>query len=387
MAIDRRAYWIWMQQAFEAGSKKPARLDARYPGGVREFCEGGPRLWNTLRGLTDKETAALRDFSLSQAEARLEYAGKMGWQVLTPDCEKYPLLLKNIPAPPAVLYIKGDMPPVDDLVSVSVVGSRHAGPEIGEVARRFGYQLAAGGACVVSGGAVGVDSAALVGAMAVPGSRFISVLPVSLDSNYLARNAKLRRMVCERGGALLSEHFSRLNPERGDFPVRNRLITGLSRGVVLVQAAEKSGTMLYASHALDQNRDVFVYPGPETSEQFSGSRRLLADGARAVTCGEDVLAEYGGCPPETPELRFPDLLDDVAFHAPEPTVPALADPAAPCSPQERQVLDALGREPSSVAELEEKTGMPASVLLGLLTCLEVEGLAESLPGKRYARAF
>lgn len=388
--MDKRAYWIWMQQAFGAGSKKPQRIFSQYAGGVQEFCQGGPKLWNTRRDLTDRETAALRDFSVSQAEARLEYAEKVGWQVLTPECEKYPELLRNISDPPAVLYLTGELPDLDRVLSIGIAGSRHAKPPYVDAARKIGYQLAAGGACVVSGGAIGVDAAALTGALGIPGSRPISVLPVSLDSAYITQNARLRSLIRAHGGVLVSEHFSLRNPEKGDFPVRNRLITGLSRGVVLIQAARKSGSMIYASRAVDQNRDVFVYPGPGDSSEFAGSRDLIADGAKIVTCGEDILAEYGDRPPERPAPQFPGLFSELVSHRPpEPREPAAAlnDPGEQVSPQARQVLKALGREPVSVAQLEKATGLSASSLLGLLTELEVEGLAESLPGKRYLRVI
>ncbi len=400
--MDERVFWIWLQHAFGEGSPRPVKLASQYPGGAEEFCLGGPKLWNSRRDLTDREAAAMQDFSLAQAEAQLEYTEKMKWRVLVPGGEGYPRLLGNIPNPPAVLYVKGNLPDVDSMLSISVVGSRKAGPEMEDVARKFGYQLAAGGACVVSGGAVGVDSAALVGAMGIPDSHLISVLPVSLNSSYLAKNAKLRRIISSGRGALVSEHCFLDSPTYGTFPVRNRLITGLSRGVVLIQAARKSGTLIYASHALDQDRDVFVYPGPEglaDSVEFAGSKGLLADGAKPVFCGEDVLAEYGGQPLEKPELRFADLLDDIAIRVSKDAAPApaaaraprrkkaeaLEDPGGKLSLQARQVLDALGEEPLSVQQLEKASGLPAASLLAILTELEVEGLALSLPGKRYLR--
>lgn len=387
--MDNRAYWIWIQQAFPPGSRKPTLLSAQYAGGLREFCQGGPRLWNSRRDLTDRETAALRDFSISQAEARLEYAERLGWQVLTPECEKYPELLRNISDPPAVLYLKGSLPNVDSMVSIGIAGARKATQSSLDAARKFGYQLAAGGACVVSGGAKGVDAAALTGALGIPGSRMVSVLPVSLDSTYVTENAKLRNMICSHGGALVTEYFSLSHPEFGTFQARNRLITGLSRGTLLIQAARKSGTMIYATHALDQNRDLFVYPGPEGTVEFAGSRELIEDGARAVVCGEDILAEYGGVLPEKPQPQVYDLFEDLVVPAlkTREAVPALADAAAQVSPQARQVLAVLGREPLDIAALEAKTGLPASSLLGLLTELELEGLAESLPGKRYLRGI
>lgn len=385
--MDKRVYWIWMQQAFLPGSRKPWRIVGQYRGGAREFCEGGPKLWNSRRDLTDREAAALRDFTVGQAEARLEYALRLGWQVISPECEKYPELLKNIPDPPAVLYVKGEMPDLNSLLSIGIAGARKATEASLNATRKFGYQLAAGKACVVSGGAKGVDAAALTGAMGIPGSKPISVLPVSLDSTYVTENSKLRSMICAHGGALVTEYFSQLQPDRGTFAVRNRLITGLSRGVLLIQAARKSGTMIYASHALEQNRDVFVWPGELDSDDFAGSRDLLTDGARAVYCGEDILAEYDEIPQPLDEPDFPDLFEDIMPRMKDrgPAVPVLSDAGADLSQEERQVLAALGQEPLSVAQLEELTGMRAAALLGILTELEVEGLAVSLPGKRYMR--
>lgn len=388
MTKDERVYWLWLQQAFGAGSPKPMKLHRQYPGGVKEFCLGGPKLWNSRRDLSDKEAVALRDFSVSQAEARLEYAEKLGWRVITPGCGEYPPLLMHISDPPAVLYGKGTLPDWETALPISIAGSRKAAPESLEAARRIGYELAAGGACVVSGGADGVDSAALSGAITLPGAKAVSILPVSLDSNYVLKNAGLRRSICERGGALLTEYFGQPAPLHGTFPVRNRLITGISRGIVLIQAAQKSGTMLYAGHALDQNRDVFVYPGPEGDSRFAGGQELLADGAIPVKCGEDVLAEYGEARPKQRE-RVTYLFEDLApkEEAPEeaPKAAALADAAEQLSPGEAAVLDALCKTPLSVAELEARTGLPTGQLFSILTTLELEGLAESLPGKRYLR--
>lgn len=387
--VDERVYWIWAQQAFKPGSRMPMRLAGQFPGGLCEFYEGGPRLWNSRRDLKDSETAVLRDFSLTEAEARLEYAQKVGWQVLTPQSSAYPELLRNIPAPPAVLYGKGDLSGINSRLTLAVVGSRKALPVSVSAAGLFGYQLAAAGACVVSGGAIGVDSAALTGAMRVPGAYVVSVLPVSLDSGYLPVNARLRSMICSHGGALLTEYFSQTNPEPGGFHVRNRLITGLSRGVVIVQAGQTGGGLIYASHALDQDRDVFVYPGPAGAEQFAGSRRLLAEGAKAVTSGEDVLEEYDRqSAPSGPDPAVAELFRDLVLktdRAEESPAEELEDVGAGLPPSSRRVLEALGGEPQAIAQLEEKTGLSPSALLGILTELEIDGLARSLPGKRYVR--
>lgn len=400
-----------MQQAFGPGSRKPGRIAGQYPGGVREFLEGGPRLWNSRKDLTDAEAAGLWSFSLGEAEARLEYAEKVGWEVLTPGCPKYPKLLAHIPNPPAVLYGKGELPDLDRTLSVAVVGARKPLPVTEEAAGSFGYQLALAGACVVSGGAKGVDAAALTGAMRAPGAKLVSVLPVSLDGGSPQMNFRLRQAILERGGALLTEYFSQKSPVHGTFPLRNRLITGLSRGVVILQTAGKgSGGMLYAASALEQDRDVFVYPGPEGAEEFAGSRKLLAEGAKAVTSGEDVLAEYGGPERKAPARKVPagkaplkpkgpeeresspelDALFAQMVLGPGGENPApglrLEDVGAGLAPAARRVWEALGPEPRSVLQLEEATGMEASALFGVLTELELDGLARSYPGKRYARA-
>lgn len=384
--MDNRAYWIWLQQAFGAGSRMPWKLHRDYRGGAGEFYEGGARLWNTRRDITDQQAAALYSFSLEEAEARLEYAEKVGWQVITPECEKYPEALRNISDPPAALYLKGMLPDVDREPALAVAGARKAVEDSVQAAEKIGFQLAAGGAVVISGNARGVDRAALMGALSACG-KTVSVLPVDLGSPYLTENASLRDMIPERGGALVSEYFSQRNPERGTFQVRNRLITGLSCGVLLIQASAKSGTMLYARLAKEQDRDVFVYPGREGGEKFAGSRSLLEDGAKAVTCGEEILEEYAlRFRNRKPENPFEGLFDHIPL--PEERRPALADPGTvrELTEEEARVLEALGRETLAVAQLEERTGLEAAGLFSVLTELELDGFVISAPGKRYRQA-
>lgn len=381
--MDNRAYWIWMQQAFGAGSPLPWRIHRSVPGGVEAFYQGGPRLWNSLGGIREQEAAALFSFSLEEAQAQLEHALKVGWEVLTPACGEYPQALTHIYDPPAVLYGKGKLPDMDSRPALAVVGARKATPETQEKAREFGYQLALGGAVVVTGGAVGVDAAVALGAMS-GGGPVVSVLPVALNSPYLSKNHFLRQSILEKGGALLTEYFAQQTPGFGTFQVRNRLITGLARGVLLLQAARKSGTVMYASYAKDQNRDVFVWPGPQGDPAFAGGWDLLEDGAKAVERGEEILEEF--------QYRFAgrgkiiSLPAPRAWQAEEAAIPVLADPGLPALSQaQAAVLAALTDTPQAVAQLEEAAGLPAGQLLGALTELEVLGLAQSHQGKRYSR--
>ena len=381
--MDNRAYWIWMQQAFGAGSPLPWRIHRSVPGGVEAFYQGGPRLWNSLGGIREQEAAALFSFSLEEAQAQLEHALKVGWEVLTPACGEYPQALTHIYDPPAVLYGKGKLPDMDSRPALAVVGARKATPETQEKAREFGYQLALGGAVVVTGGAVGVDAAVALGAMS-GGGPVVSVLPVALNSPYLSKNHFLRQSILEKGGALLTEYFAQQTPGFGTFQVRNRLITGLACGVLLLQAARKSGTVMYASYAKDQSRDVFVWPGPQGDPAFAGGWDLLEDGAKAVECGEEILEEF--------QYRFAgrgkiiSLPTPRAWRAEEAAIPVLADPGLPALSQaQAAVLAALTDTPQAVAQLEEAAGLPAGQLLGALTELELLGLAQSHQGKRYSR--
>ena len=382
--MDNRAYWIWMQQAFGAGSPLPWRIHRSVPGGVEAFYQGGPRLWNSLGGIREQEAAALFSFSLEEAQAQLEHALKVGWEVLTPACGEYPQALTHIYDPPAVLYGKGKLPDMDSRPALAVVGARKATPETQEKAREFGYQLALGGASVVTGGAVGVDAAVALGAMS-GGGPVVSVLPVALNSPYLSKNHFLRQSILEKGGALLTEYFAQQTPGFGTFQVRNRLITGLACGVLLLQAARKSGTVMYASYAKDQSRDVFVWPGPQGDPAFAGGWDLLEDGAKAVECGEEILEEF--------QYRFAGRGKIISLPASrawqaeeEAAIPVLADPGLPALSQaQAAVLAALTDTPQAVAQLEEAAGLPAGQLLGALTELELLGQARSHQGKRYSR--
>jgi len=387
--MDHRAYWVWLQHAFGQGSRLPWELSRRFAGGVEEFFQSGPKLWNTLSFITERQAASLFDFSLNEAEAQIEYAEKVGCTVITPECEKYPEPLRHISDPPAVLYVKGELPDMEASPAIAIAGARKALDVSVEAARKIGYQLACGGAVVVSGGAVGIDAAALTGAMDALG-RVVSVLPVDLSSSYVSKNASLRREIPEKGGALVSEYFMQSQPSLGSFQVRNRIITGLSAGVVLIQAAKKSGTMIYARHALEQNRDVFVYPGPPDVAEYEGSRALLRDGAKAVTCGEDILEEYGYRYSAAPREIFPSDPDyDGLFDEMElPEELAFGDPGTAgegsgAGPEASQILAALEGATLTVSQLEERTGLNAGTLLSHLTELELEGRVESVSGRRY----
>ncbi len=390
--IDPNLYWVWLQHAFGEGSPIPYRIYREFPGGPEGFYRAGPVCWNALGYVSEQQAVALEGFPLAAAQSRLEYAAGMGWEALTPECEKYPEALRNISDPPAVLYIKGRLPDLNRLPAIGVAGARDALPASEDAAKQLGYQLAAGGAVVVSGGAVGVDGCAIAGALSAMG-RVVSVLPVDLSSPYLAQNAGLRKRILDQDGALVTEYFSQRNPGRGSFQVRNRLIPGMCQGMVLVQAAKKSGSMLYARHAADQGRSLYVYPGPEGAPEYEGSRLLLDQGALPVWDGAAVLEDRGrwtGYRPAPAKGRAkrsrrpgpaPRLMPEPA-PMPRPER-ALADAGHDLPPEQKRILDLLAAGERSIGQLEEALGQPAGKLMAQMTVLELDGLVESLPGKRY----
>lgn len=379
-----KVFWVWAQQVFGEGSALPWYIYRNFPGGLEGFFRSGPRLWNSLDYITEQQVAAMGLTSLEAARAKLEYAVQLGWETVTPECEKYPGELRNISDPPAVLYSKGGLPGPEDGPLVAVVGARKALEESQEAAKSISYQLASGGAAVVTGEAPGIDSAALSGTLSALG-KAVCVLPVDLGSPYMAKTGRLRQRVLETGGVLVTEYFSQRNPAQGGFHLRNRLITGLCQKVVLVQAAEKSGTMIYARHAAKQGRKLFVYPGPPDAPEFAGSRRLIAEGAAPVRSGGEVLEEDGA---RVRAGAFPapkPLAPEYAQEDWERPVPMLADSGGGSPPEQEALLTLLESGEKTADELEEQSGLPLGTLLKNLTLLELAGKIETVPGRRYRR--
>ena len=282
------------------------------PGGAQEFYLGGPKAWSNLPAVSWKDFGALGTFSLAEAQNRLSKALDAGWQVIPLGDAAYPQPLVHIYNPPAVLYVKGRLPDFACLPAAAVVGSRRPIPQSEAAARQFGAQLAESGMIVVGGVAPGVDARVMASALQ-KSDKLVCVLPVDLDSPYPVDTQELRQRILRRGGALVTEHFSWPKPIKGSFHLRNRLITGLCFGVVLIQAAMRSGTIMYANLAAEQGRDVFVYPGPAEAAEFLGTQMLLEEGAEPVWNGQDVLAQ---CPIEFLNRMLQEYTERAA--APEP---------------------------------------------------------------------
>lgn len=341
---------IPLHQALAACGTPPGIIEAARSGSLAARAGIPPALAKAAAGLDIESLAAGQE----------EQAKRFGARIVTAWDDGYPAALGETPDPPAVLYVFGSLEEADR-DAVALVGSR-AATEYGKIAASLlGRELARRGVTVVSGLARGIDTAAHTGALE-GGGRTVAVLGCGLDTVYPAANRGLARRIAS-SGALVTEYAFGSPPLKHHFPLRNRIISGLSLGVVVVEAAERSGALITGALALDQGREVFAVPGNITSPKSVGPNRLIRDGAKAVTAVEDILEEF-------PRLRERE--------------PAQAG-ELPLSSDERDLLESLGREPVDVDDLIRRSAAPSHRTIALLGMLETKGLVTRHAGRRYVR--
>jgi len=324
-----------------------------------------------VKGITPAMAKAIVGFrDWDKLEERLAQLTAHGAEMVTQDDPRFPPGLKLIPYPPPLLYIKGTLTPADSL-AVAMVGTRGASYYGLKAARRLAGALAARGVTVVSGLARGIDTAAHQGALEMSG-RTLAVLGCGLDVVYPPENLKLYQEIPEHG-ALVSEFPLGTPPDAKNFPIRNRIISGLALGVVVIEAGVKSGTAITVRYALDQGREVFAVPGPIDSPTSTGPHRLIQEGAKLVQDVEDILNELPALR-QAPGPRFaPAVTPGRVAEAPGFIRRAPEDPLLPL----------LGSEPLQLEELVQAARLPVQDVLSRLTLLELQGLVKELPGKCY----
>jgi len=357
----------------DIGSLRVKRLLDAF-GSLRELFAASEQQLQQVDGigpvLARRVVSSCRNSRLLDEELRLvQHAGCSIVAML--DVE-FPEPLKAIPDPPVVLYVKGRWTETDR-TAVAIVGSRRASIYGQQVAKRLAYDLALRGVTVVSGLARGIDAAAHQGALKA-GGRTLAVLGNGLASIYPPEHAKLADAITAQG-AILSEFPMRMAPLAQNFPRRNRLISGLALGVVIVEAAKRSGALITADLALEQGREVFAVPGKVDALTSQGTHQLLKQGARLVTSVEDILEE----------LRLTEL--SVHPERLQPTASAGQVGAAQGVTDDEQALLAHLEqdEPRDVEALAVKTGLPASTCAAGLLRLELKRLVKQLPGKRFVK--
>lgn len=395
-------YWLWLAQCNEVKDGVKAALVRQFEDPERLFfAEKQEILDAEIEGLTGEHLDILLRHDLSAAEETLSDCAKAGLQVLTYDSPLYPRRLKAIYDPPIVLYYRGTLPDFDKLPTIGVVGTRHPSVYGRQAAKRLGGEIAAAGGLVVSGLAEGIDGAAMEAALSA-GFPAVGVLGCGADVVY-PRKHKALFQETERLGCILSEYAPGSPPLGWHFPRRNRIISGLSCGVVVVEAPERSGSLLTAKHALEQGRDVFVVPGNVDMESFRGSNRLLRSGAIAVSSGRDVMEEYDLLYPEKllpkkgldkpkkaekqePKPEAPEILKKKTIdNGNSPPYSGQNDILQGLSADEQTVMTAIGTGIESVDDVIAKTGLPSGKVLGILTMLEIRKKIVRHPGKRVSR--
>lgn len=364
--IQPKELWVKMTLLPEVGSIRLRRLLDAFgsPAGV---LEASAEDLASVEGITPRLAARIvARRAAADGREELSRAREFGATVLTPDEDDYPALLRTIHDPPPVLYVHGELRP-DDGLAVAIVGRRQASPYGLAVADRLARQLAGLGVTVVSGLARGIDAAAHRAALDA-GGRTVAVLGNGLGVQYPPEHAALRTAIAKRG-AVVSEFPMRETPEPGHFPQRNRVISGLSLGVVVVEADERSGALITARAALEQGREVFAVPGNILGNTSRGPHQLLREGATLVESAEDIVREI-------------QALASWVKSRPEPVA---AETAAPAPGTEAAIYDALGGSPELADDLAARVGIPAAIMAPALLSLELKGLIRRTSGPRYLK--
>jgi len=318
-----------------------------------------------------KLAAAIARFSKEQFLAKeLALIAEHGVRVLTFNDEEYPASLRAIADSPIVLYVKGRLPENLSL-SMAVVGSRNASLYGNSIAGQWSARLAEVGFTIVSGMARGIDTAAHTGALKARGQT-VAVLGCGLTHIYPPENKKLSDSIAANG-AIVSEFAMETLPMPYNFPRRNRIISGLSMGVIVVEAAAKSGALITADFALEQGREVYAVPGKIDSPTSKGVHGLIKQGAKLVSCVEDILEDI-----------HPQLLQEA--HA-SVVLPEIKEPAAlePLSESEQQIYGFIGDRPIHIDDLIDRCGTDALRVTVVLSCLELKHFIKQLPGKLFVR--
>lgn len=411
-------HWIWLATRPSVNDRIKAEV-LRHFQDPEDAYYADAESYGSVEGMTDEAAAALRDKDLKDAKKILESCENQNIAILTYQDAMYPNRLKNIADPPLVLYYKGKLPEFDALPVIAVVGTREATPYGLKTAKNLGAQISRCGGLVISGLATGIDAMAMRGALSA-GNPVVGLMGCGVDIVYPAYNRSLL-LDTQRYGCLLSEFPPGTPPYKWNFPKRNRIISGLSCGVVVVEAPKRSGALITAHQAAEQGRDVFVIPGNVDVAACAGSNALLRDGAIAVSSGWDILSEYQALYPDlirkdtSPAVQnlYPDeqtalqmaerpekkVAQKPRFLKNKPARKEKADkitidnePVSPYSEKidtddpaltgdERAILALLREGERLVDDVIAESGLASGTVLSTLTLLEVKGTIRRLPGR------
>lgn len=394
-------YWLWLSNLQKVSRQiKLSLLD--HFGDPEKVFYGDKEEYFLVPGMTRAAAEALENKKLDDADRILGDCDRLGLRIITKQDVEYPDRLRNIFEPPLVLYVQGRMPRFDDEVAIAMVGTRRASPYAMEMGEKLAFQMAGLGAVIVSGLAAGGDAAAHRGALRAGGFT-AAVIGGGHDIIYPREHRYLYEDIAGRG-VILSEYPPGTEHIGNHFPVRNRIISGLSLGVVVIEAPERSGALITASRALDQGKDVFVIPGQIGDYHCAGSNALLRDGAGVVMDAWDVLSGYAGkYPQKIRSLRMeePRRFGSTPVEAEKPKSAKKDKPEQPKEPEkplldlsgdhgltddQLRIVKALEGRTVQVDDLIEETQIPTRRILSALTVLELDRIVTQESGKRFSLA-
>ena len=372
-------YWLWLSAAAVSPKAKAALID-KYSDAEKAFYAPAGE-FEALTGVSKKEAETLEKRDISCADRILAACARQGIRAVTMQDADYPQRMKNIFAPPVVIYLKGRLHSLDDEAAIAVIGTRKASAYGLKMGRKLAYEIVRGGGVVVSLLTSGVDAAAARGAL-LAGGRCVGVLGTP--------------QVAARG-ALISEYPPGTKPEKHFFRDRNRIAAGLSVGVTVVEAPERSGARLFAETAMEQGREIFAVPGNADAPNSVGTIAMIKDGAKPVVCGWDVLSEFesrfGGKLHELPECELPE--EEEAQNADVPAKKSVDKPKDSdyidlkkqlegLNEDQLKIIAAIGKSASHIDDIIASTGLSTARVLSQLTVLEIKGYVRRDPGRRVA---
>ena len=402
-------YWIWFAELKNLTLWQKQKLLDAFGDPEEIFCSGRDA-FREAAGLEGKALDALEDKDLTAARRILNLCAQKDICILTCREERYPARLKNIEDPPVILYYKGILPDWEECPVISVVGTRKASAYGMQTAHTLSAQIAACGGLVITGGADGIDSAALEGALAA-GKPGVAVFGGGVDVIYPKKNTALFDRVLE-SGCILSEYPPQAAPNAWHFPRRNRILSGISNGVLVVEAPEQSGALNTAEHAFTQGRDVYTVPGNLGVDSCVGSNRLMQRGAFPVITGWDIVRQYetlypgkvqqvklpllqeekpmqkvaslGRIPGKNPALQENDAKKSID-NSKKSTYSVLNERLSRLTEEETSVYALLTEEPQFPDGVMAQSELPAGTVQSLLTKLTLKGLVQNHPGGRISR--
>lgn len=387
--MSDKIYWVWLQQVLGISASIKSDEIVSYFGNAKNVYHAGGYEWRLSNVFTPRQVGKLDSPDLNSAQAIVDRCAQNGWKIVAPDDKDYPSMLFNLPNFPLVLYVDGNLDCLKNKISIAMVGTRNPNMHSVEIARSLAASVSRSGAVVVSGGAKGIDSACHQGALDA-GQKTVAVLGCGFNARYPYPDPALRSEIV-KSGAVVSEYPPDVQPRPAFFPVRNRIISGMSYGTVVIEANERSGSLITANYALEQGREIFAVPGDVLSSGFSGANKLIRDGATPVFTASDILEEYA--------FRFPELLDFEKIEnqlAPKSSANQPKPPAKPAekpfvktqapgflSENARKVYSTFERQTEQADEIILKCGLDAGGFSSAMTELELCGFVELLAGKNY----